>query len=513
MANLRQASFLTLLLDTACLAMLIPANLPGHEAASSYLQVGSLSRRADDEYPWVAIGDSYSAGPGAGTAFGDEPNECFRNVGAYPPQLNRDFPFPDNAMQFLSCTGAVVEDMIATQIPDVDEDQMVVTLSIGGNDLGFGKILKACVFKPGGPLSDDCDETIETARTYLQNELADTLRKGYDAIWDKVTDDDRRKMFVQLYPNFFQEDTDWCNGQSMGIIPGYKPLLDEELRHKLNRLGDEVRDEIKVTMERYVQDQQDWFQNRMFYLDDFDNDVYPGHRFCEKDVETFDDPNIWFFTIGGDDSPTVTAQDLLDEYDPANCTNDPKYDSDFAFGWYCDSVRYVATLGNNNGDFKTFAPEAVTKAFHPKTAAFTVIKNNHKDAIRRLAWPRPINVDLGILQCKPGRDDGDEEFYTSRDDMVQAMADFCESTAQGGINPGLIEGVYDGHIVSATKSDQATDCPMVDVTSDRFVDMCKSRLSNAIDNCKYSLSFMLDTVSHYANNTLLSHRRPSEAFE
>jgi hypothetical protein len=72
--------------------------------------------------------------------------------------------------------------MLSTQIPSMRADQMVVTLSIGGNDLGFGKILKTCIFKPAGPLSDDCDKTIEATQTYVWHELDGQLTKGYNAI-------------------------------------------------------------------------------------------------------------------------------------------------------------------------------------------------------------------------------------------------------------------------------------------------------------------------------------------
>jgi hypothetical protein len=199
-----------------------------------------------------------------------------------------------------------------------------------------------------------------------------------------------------------------------------------------------------------------------------------------------DDPKIWLFTIGGNDSPpTVTAQDLLSKYDPNTYKNDTKYNTDFAFGWYCDSVRYIATLGSNKDNFTTYAPEAIAKAFHPKTAAFTDIKDHHKEAIRRLGWPRPINVDQGILQCKPsGRQDGDEQVYASRDDMVNAASDFCTWIASTGKNPGILDGVYHKQHVSATKNENATDCPPIDVTSKDFVDICKSRLMNAVDGCK-----------------------------
>ena len=58
--------------------------------------------------------------------------------------------------------------------------------------------------------------------------------------------------------------------------------------------------------------------------------------------------------------------------------------------------------------------------------------------------------------------------------MIQAMGEFCESTAKAGINPGSVEGVYRGQIVSATRNQAATDCPAIDVTAEGFIDMCKS---------------------------------------
>lgn len=146
-------------------------------------------------------------------------------------------------------------------------------------------------------------------------------------------------------------------------------------------------------------------------------------------------------------------------------------------------------LNYDGGDFVIFAPEYVAKAFHPKTVAFTSIKDNHKEVIRRLAWPRAQNVDQGNLQCRPLRDEGDSQFYASREDTVKAIDEFCQSTASAGVNPGVAEGVYNGKIVSATREDPSNSCPPLDVTSDVFQDLCKSSLMNPIDGCKYSPFF------------------------
>ncbi|RYP45731.1 hypothetical protein DL768_007972 [Monosporascus sp. mg162] len=244
--------------------------------------------------PWATLGDSFAAGPGTGPPFNELPADCFRNNGSYPVQLYEDFPLGSNVWQFLACTGDVVDNMINDWIPSLNEDQQLLTVSIGGNDFGFRKILRACVFKPGGSISDDCDTTIKATNTYLDNEFENTLRKGYDAIFDKIPKDYKREVF-------------------------------------LNILADRVRDVMKGIIERFSADKE----------------RQPGS--------------------GGNDSPpTVSGQEISEQYDAKTCADDPRSHTDFAFGWGCESARYVATVDSNDSDFKTYAPEYVIKAFPPK---------------------------------------------------------------------------------------------------------------------------------------------------
>lgn len=104
-------------------------------------------------------------------------------------------------------------------------------------------------------------------------------------------------MFITLYPNFFKEGTDWCNEQTMGSIPGFKPLLDNDLRRKLNFLGESVRGEIKQIIDQYSGDrhshQPGWERNRMWYLDEFDHETYEGHRFCEAGMPPYSGSTRW----------------------------------------------------------------------------------------------------------------------------------------------------------------------------------------------------------------------------
>ncbi|KAM0425423.1 hypothetical protein ACHAPT_009480 [Fusarium lateritium] len=351
--------------------------------------VALVSVVAAAEFPWAAIGDSFSAGPGAGDRYHDSGGDCYRTIGSYPAQLEDDFPVPDGKLQFRSCTGAKVPGMIANQIPNIDPYQKVVTVSIGGNDLGFGRVLRACIFKPGGGFSDDCDKTLEFVRERLTSGfIRQKLKEGYEALTDRLTGDHRRIVLVQLYPNFFNEGTDWCDDQSMGIVPGYKPKLTKELRQKLNALGDELRQTIINAVrdhDGYAPSNEFWY-----YVDENDQNVYPRHRFCEDGFTSFDDPNIWFFTPRGSDTTAMTTQDVMNQYDPSTCKDDPRYEDDGdVFPWYCDMARYLAMqeTGSTNvpdeaGNLTIYTGEGFIKAFHPKTRGFTHVAKGNWDYIR-----------------------------------------------------------------------------------------------------------------------------------
>ncbi|KAM0691538.1 hypothetical protein Q7P36_007737, partial [Cladosporium allicinum] len=99
----------------------------------------------------AAIGDSYSAGIGAGNRL-DEGDDrlCSRYDHSYPYLLNQDGWLGDasaRTFQFVSCSGAVTKDVLETQIPRIDGNQEIILLSAGGNDVELTNILNQCVFQ------------------------------------------------------------------------------------------------------------------------------------------------------------------------------------------------------------------------------------------------------------------------------------------------------------------------------------------------------------------------------
>ncbi|KAA0918690.1 SGNH/GDSL hydrolase family protein [Dietzia sp. ANT_WB102] len=136
--------------------------IPGSVAGS----LGSLAGPAYAEY--VALGDSYAA-------FGDDtkpaggPAGCARSLANYPHQLDANAAV--GALTDATCGGAQTKDiLVETQFPgappqieSLEADTDLVTLSIGGNDVGFGTIV-GCItahLRPDGPAQPfDCRETI-----------------------------------------------------------------------------------------------------------------------------------------------------------------------------------------------------------------------------------------------------------------------------------------------------------------------------------------------------------------
>src|SRR5215208_3015548 len=102
---------------------------------------------------YVALGDSYTAGPGITPQDPSFPG-CIRSDANYPNLVAPDLGLP--AFRDVSCSGAQTKDMFATQDVDPDPDNppqldaldastKIVTLGIGGNDIGFTSIAETCV--------------------------------------------------------------------------------------------------------------------------------------------------------------------------------------------------------------------------------------------------------------------------------------------------------------------------------------------------------------------------------
>lgn len=118
--------------------------LPGTATASAQGDPGTLSV--------LVLGDSYSAGNGAGSYLGAP--TCHRSAANYGRQFERLVEVsggPSTTVATIACSGAVTSDILKprggrpAQVTQVDGNEDVVLLTIGGNDVGFGTIVATCL--------------------------------------------------------------------------------------------------------------------------------------------------------------------------------------------------------------------------------------------------------------------------------------------------------------------------------------------------------------------------------
>jgi lysophospholipase L1-like esterase len=112
---------------------------------------------------YVALGDSYTAGPLIPNQ-SLNPLGCLRSDHNYPHLVQPSLTTA--SLSDVSCSGATTDDMfnaqsteIGTNPPELDaltSDTRVVTLGIGGNDIGFSGIVVNCArLNPFDPCKDD----------------------------------------------------------------------------------------------------------------------------------------------------------------------------------------------------------------------------------------------------------------------------------------------------------------------------------------------------------------------
>jgi lysophospholipase L1-like esterase len=150
---------------------------------------------------YVALGDSYASG--VGTNSYTLSASCKRSTYAYPYLLSQQRP--NTSLNFVACSGATTADVVNNQVAAVNSTTTIVTISIGGNDLGFGDVITAC-------LQTDCNAILNSTRASADATLSPRLDTVYSAIRSRAAAD--AKVVVVGYPRLFSSTS--CLG-ALGI--------------------------------------------------------------------------------------------------------------------------------------------------------------------------------------------------------------------------------------------------------------------------------------------------------
>ncbi|MFC7329633.1 SGNH/GDSL hydrolase family protein [Marinactinospora rubrisoli] len=189
---------------------------------------------------YYALGDSYSSGDGAddylsGTAVD---GGCWRSANAYP-HLIADGLDLAGELGFVACSGQRGHAMLEalggadSQLDRVSRHTSLVTIGIGGNDLGFTSVLKACMLRVPLLESDACigqeadiDERMHGFESTFENVLAEVRDRAPDA-----------RVIVVGYPRLFTAKPD-------GMYYTLTPTDQTWLNTTIQRFNRQVREAV-----------------------------------------------------------------------------------------------------------------------------------------------------------------------------------------------------------------------------------------------------------------------------
>jgi len=142
---------------------------------------------------YVALGDSYSSGLGAGSYISSS-GSCDRSTNAYPEQwagANAPASFVS-----VACAGATTSDVINGQVSALSAGTTLVSITIGGNDAGFSSVMETCVLRS----TSSCVSAVAAARNFATTQLPARLASTLHAIRQHAPN---AKIVLLGYPDLY----------------------------------------------------------------------------------------------------------------------------------------------------------------------------------------------------------------------------------------------------------------------------------------------------------------------
>ena len=152
---------------------------------------------------YVALGDSYASGVGSGS-YTSESGSCLRSTLA-ASQLWANAHAPAS-FKFVACSGAKTTDVNANQLSALSSTTTLVSITIGGNDVGFSTVMEDCVLYS----TDTCVSEVNAAENTARTQLPGWLDTTYNGVRSHAPN---ARVVVVDYPRFYH-DLWYCIGLS-----------------------------------------------------------------------------------------------------------------------------------------------------------------------------------------------------------------------------------------------------------------------------------------------------------
>lgn len=195
---------------------------PGGAASPAMSSIVSQAVR------YTALGDSYSAGVGTG----DYSNRnCDDSPEGYPPLWRGSHTVA--TFRFVACGGATTADVLNSQLKGLSPDTTLVTITIGGNDVGFSNILFTCYLHG----QRACLDGLASAESYAHRTLPGLLARTYSRIRSVAP---RARVVVLGYPHLYGADLvclDTLSGTEHNALDHGADVLDGVIAAAVRQAG------------------------------------------------------------------------------------------------------------------------------------------------------------------------------------------------------------------------------------------------------------------------------------
>ena len=139
---------------------------------------------------YVALGDSYSSGDGAGS-YSD--GSCLQSANAYPVLWHNSH---GGSFTNETCAGATTSSVLSSQLGALSASTTLISITIGGNDVGFASVMETCVLSS----TSSCVNAVNNAEAQAQSTLPGALNNLLAAI---KADAPNARVVVLDYPQFY----------------------------------------------------------------------------------------------------------------------------------------------------------------------------------------------------------------------------------------------------------------------------------------------------------------------
>ncbi|KAF1981415.1 carbohydrate esterase family 3 protein [Aulographum hederae CBS 113979] len=258
----------------------------------------------------------------------------------------------------------------------------MVTVSVGQSDIGYNKVLMACVYG----LMQDCQGMINGA---MFNLYTPSFYIGYVGMLSRIINSSawKRKdtlIYQTLYPALFQTSSRQCDGASLAFFQGSNLKLTQTVRVKVNQLAQELN----AVMGYWSDGMNFAFANRKSTDAAIDyapiklvstDDDFTNHRFCRAGVVDTNLPvqETFFFSYLPGATPIPPNQWNANITTCAETAGD-----NFGLLMQCYVARGYAQNAKPNSYSQFTSPIQAGQVSHPTIRGHLAIKNALSAAIR-----------------------------------------------------------------------------------------------------------------------------------